>query len=90
MRLFVALNLPPPVREGLWTAAAPLREAGFPVKWARGGGIHVTLKFLGDVEDEREPELVAALGRAAAGARALPLVLEGFGVFPDLHRPRII
>ena len=90
MRLFVALNLPPPVREGLWTAAAPLREAGFPVKWARGGGIHVTLKFLGDVEDEREPELVAALGRAAAGARALPLVLEGFGVFPDLHRPRVI
>lgn len=90
MRLFVALNLPPSVREALWAAAAPLRERGFPVKWARGDGVHVTVKFLGEVGDEREPELVAALQRAAAGARALPLVLGGFGAFPDVRRPRVV
>jgi RNA 2',3'-cyclic 3'-phosphodiesterase len=90
VRLFVALNLPPPVREALWAAAAPLRESGFPVKWARGDGIHVTLKFLGEVADGRAPALAAALGRAAAGARALTLQLEGFGVFPDLQRPRVL
>ena len=90
MRLFVALNLPPPVREAVWAAAAPLRELGLPVKWVRGDGIHVTLKFLGDVADAREAELAAALARAAAGARGLPLALGGFGVFPDLHRPRVV
>lgn len=86
----MALNLPSPVREALWTAATPVRDRGFPVKWVRGDGIHVTLKFLGDVADEREADLVAALRRAAAGARALSLAFEGFGAFPDLQRPRVV
>jgi len=90
VRLFVALNLPPSVREALWTAAAPLRALGLPVKWVRDEGIHVTLKFLGEVADERQPELAAALAGAAVGARALPLALGGFGVFPDFRRPRVV
>ncbi|HEV2749520.1 MAG TPA: RNA 2',3'-cyclic phosphodiesterase [Gemmatimonadales bacterium] len=90
MRLFVALNLPPAMREALWTATGPIRDLGLPVKWVRGEGIHITLKFLGDVEDAREGELRGALGRAASGARTLPLALAGFGVFPDFHRPRVI
>ena len=90
MRLFVALNLPVAVREALWAAAEPLRRGGLPVKWVRGDGIHMTLKFLGDVEEDREAELIAGLGRAASGARALPLAVEGFGVFPDFRRPRVV
>jgi 2'-5' RNA ligase len=93
VRLFVALNLPPAVREALWAATEPLRDLGLPVKWVRGEGIHLTLKFLGDVGEEREAELVAALARAASGrggARALPLALGGFGVFPDFGRPRVV
>ena len=86
----MALNLAPALREALWAAAAPIREGGFPVKWVSGDGIHVTLKFLGDVEDEREGDLVAALRRAAVGARALSLALEGFGAFPDPERPRVV
>src|SRR6266571_1130996 len=66
VRLFVALNLPAPVREALWAATARARDLGLPVKWVRGEGLHLTLKFLGDVADEREPELAAALTRAAA------------------------
>jgi len=51
VRLFVALNLPAPVREALWAATARARDLGLPVKWIRGEGIHLTLKFLGDVAD---------------------------------------
>lgn len=90
MRLFVALNLPPEVREALWAATEPLRQRRLPVKWVRGEGIHVTLKFLGEVDGAQEGALVAALGRAAAGARPLSLALEGFGVFPDFRRPRVV
>jgi RNA 2',3'-cyclic 3'-phosphodiesterase len=90
LRLFIALNFPPQVRQALWQAAAPLRDLGLPVKWVRVDGIHLTLKFLGDVPEQREAELVAALGRAAVGARALPLALGGFGVFPDVQRPRVV
>src|SRR6266705_2138509 len=71
-------------------SAPSARELGLPVKWVRGEGLHLTLKFLGDVADEREPELAAALTRAAAGAHGLALALGGFGVFPDFRRPRVV
>jgi 2'-5' RNA ligase len=93
LRLFVALNFPPNVRQALWQATAPLRDVGLPVKWVRADGIHLTLKFLGEVPEERDGELRGALGRAATGARALTLELAGaggFGAFPDVRRPRVV
>ena len=88
--MFVALNLPDEVRRALWAAAAPVRELDLPLKWVRPEGIHVTLKFLGEVSERREPELRSALGRAAAGSHALPLAIDGFGAFPGFARPRVI
>ncbi len=97
MRLFVAVNFPPQVRQDLWQATAPLRDLDLPMKWVRPDGIHLTLKFLGDVPEERDGEVHAALHRAAADARALTLALggggsgeKGFGVFPDFTRPRVV
>ncbi len=103
MRLFVAVNFPPQVRQDLWQATAPLRDLDLPMKWVRPDGIHLTLKFLGEVPEERDGEVHAALQRAAAGARALTLALGaaaaggaggagemGFGVFPDFTRPRVV
>jgi len=78
------------VREALWAATARLRDLDLPVKWVRGEAVHLTLKFLGEVADEREPELAAALTSAAAGTRTLSLALGGFGVFPDFQRPRVV
>ena len=64
-----------------------------PVKWVRPENIHLSLKFLGDVDDAREPELREALQRAA-GTRSEPyplaLQITGFGVFPDYHRPHVL
>jgi len=63
------------------------------VKWVRSENIHLSLKFLGDVEETREPELRTALQRAAGtGSEPRPLTLQitGFGVFPDYHRPHVL
>ena len=90
MRVFVALNLPDTVRQALWTTTSGLRDAAFPIKWVRPEGIHVTLKFLGEVDDAREAELQGAMRRAVAGSKALPLAIGGFGVFPDFRRPRVV
>lgn len=83
------------MRQALWDALAPLRErpTRLPVKWVRPENIHLSLKFLGDVEDAREPALRTALKEAAgSGAEARPLTvhIEGFGAFPDYHRPRVL
>ncbi len=95
VRAFVALNFPDRLRHELWDALAPLRECPkkLPVKWVRAENIHLSLKFLGDVEETRDAELVAALNRAAGmGHEPRPLTLQitGFGVFPDYHRPHVL
>jgi 2'-5' RNA ligase len=58
----------------------------------RPEALHLTLKFLGDVDDTREPNLRVALGQVAGSGEPRPLSLhiEGFGVFPDFRRPRIV
>jgi 2'-5' RNA ligase len=90
VRLFIAINLPDQVRRDLWDAIEPLRDAHLPVTWVRPEGIHLTLKFLGPVPDDREPELVVALSAAARGSRPLALALAGFGAFPEPRAPRVI
>lgn len=90
MRLFVAVNLADDVRRGIWTASEPLRRAGLPVNWVEPEGIHLTLKFLGDVGDERQEEIVRAVKQAAHGARPFHMPVSGFGAFPSVERPRVI
>lgn len=90
MRLFVAVNLPPPLRDAIHAAAAPLRAGGLAIRWVDPDGIHLTLKFLGEVADGRLAELIAALERACQGARPFPLEVNGFGAFPTPARARVV
>jgi 2'-5' RNA ligase len=83
------------VRRELWDVLAPLRQRRekLPVKWVRPENIHLSLKFLGEVEEGRGSELQTALQRAAgAGPEPRPIALQisGFGVFPDYHRPNVL
>lgn len=83
------------MRRELWDALAPLRQRRekLPVKWVRPENIHLSLKFLGEVETGRAAELQTALQRAAGGQhepRPLTLQITGFGVFPDYHRPTVL
>ena len=90
VRLFIAINLPPDLRQRLWEAAQPLRAAGYPVRWVAPEGVHLTLKFLGEVKPDREPQVVAGIGMAVQGARRFTLPVGGFGAFPSLSNPRVV
>jgi 2'-5' RNA ligase len=90
VRLFVAVNLPAEERAAVWRAAAPLRSAGLPVRWVAEPALHITLKFLGDVEEDVAGPLGVALSDAVAGARPFQLSLSGFGAFPSLERPGVL
>jgi 2'-5' RNA ligase len=90
VRLFVAVNLPRPLRGAIFAAGTPLRAAAPSVRWVDPEGLHLTLKFLGEVADGRSGEIVAALERACAGARPFPLEVGGFGAFPTAARARVV
>jgi RNA 2',3'-cyclic 3'-phosphodiesterase len=91
VRLFIALNLPDDVRTALHEATAPLREAApRAVAWVRPEGVHLTLKFLGDVEEPRVAHVEAALRRVAAAHAVVRVAIGGVGAFPSLARPRVV
>ena len=67
-----------------------LRTSGADVSWTRPEGMHLTLKFLGEVEEKRVPKIEAALDSAVRGRSAISLNVSGIGTFPDMRRPRVI
>lgn len=90
MRLFVAINLAETVRRRLWDATGALRAAEPAVKWVGVDGLHLTVKFLGEVDAAREREIPGTLDAALAGHRAFPLEVDGLGAFPSVERPSVI
>jgi 2'-5' RNA ligase len=90
VRAFVAVNVPPPIRSAIVETVAPLKDASLPIRWVRPEGIHVTLKFLGEVEEAREVEIVDALITACGNTRSFVLPIAGFGAFPNPRRPRVV
>ena len=90
MRLFVALNLPKKERDRIYRASKVLRERELPVYWIEPEHYHLTLKFLGEVTEERLDGVQKALDHVAATTGRLDLAVEGFGAFPTIRRPEVI
>lgn len=60
------------------------------VAWVKASNLHLTLKFLGDVEEQRIEAIATSLTKAAAQVDAFDLTIGGFGAFPTRARPRVI
>jgi 2'-5' RNA ligase len=91
LRLFIAVTIPPAVRQALANIRRPLEESGAPssLRWVRPDGIHLTLKFLGATDAGRVGAITSALEDAAADTAAHELRIEGLGVFGG-RRPRVL
>jgi 2'-5' RNA ligase len=88
MRLFVALDLSDAVRAALAQFCEKLR-AEFPAaRWVRSEGIHVTLKFIGEVSQDRVAAIESALNTVHSNA-PVEMNFRGSGFFPDARRPRV-
>lgn len=91
MRLFVAVDVPDGLRAAVEEqVAGGLRGALPDAKWTRPEGRHLTLKFLGEVPEERVDEVSAALRAAAAGHAPFTASFDRVGGFPNLGRPRVV
>ena len=89
MRLFVALEIPEPVRREVRRRVAGLRERLPRARWVDPDILHLTLLFLGEVAPELVAELAGRLGQAFAAHPALPLRLAGGGTFPAGRPARV-
>ncbi|HMD96837.1 MAG TPA: RNA 2',3'-cyclic phosphodiesterase [Terriglobia bacterium] len=88
MRAFVAIELPPAVQGELRRQQAAFRAVAPEARWTRPEGVHITLKFLGEIDGGRVEKVVDTL--AALGPLAeFWIEVRDFGFFPDARRPRV-
>lgn len=90
MRTFIAIELPTDVKERLKGIQETLRKTDSDVKWVDPNNIHLTLKFLGEVSEEKIPVVKAAIKRIAQQNSPYPLSISGIGAFPRISSPRVI
>jgi RNA 2',3'-cyclic 3'-phosphodiesterase len=90
MRLFVAILPPSEALDELAAAVAPLRQEAPDLRWAGRQQWHLTLAFLGEVDERVLPELTTRLERAASRHPAQELAFAGGGAFPSARRARVL
>jgi 2'-5' RNA ligase len=90
MRCFIAVALPPPVKKLLVQVQDALRRADADVKWVEEENLHLSLKFLGDVDGEALSRLKGILSVEALRWPALSLTYAGVGTFPERGEPRVL
>ena len=88
MRAFIAIDLPESIRAALRGKQAAFRSASLGARWTQPEGIHLTLKFLGEISDTKVREASERLKRLGP-FEAFALRVKGFGFFPDGRRPRV-
>lgn len=88
MRLFVALDVPEETRAALDPLVGHFKKICRGARWVRLEGVHVTLKFLGEVDDSKVPEIQNALSTIHHN-KPVPIAFRHFGFFPNDHHPRV-
>ncbi|MFZ0427010.1 MAG: RNA 2',3'-cyclic phosphodiesterase [Acidobacteriota bacterium] len=90
IRAFVAIEMPEDLRHELSESIAALGRLGADVRLSRPESVHLTLKFLGDIEEHQVVPIGKALSELAGNQAAFRVRIGGLGAFPYLANPRVI
>lgn len=90
LRTFVAVEINEEIRKGLSDLITRLKTSGAGVKWVAPENIHITLKFLGYIEDTQVAAVSDHIRKAAAPINAFTVAIKHLGAFPNTKRPRVI
>jgi 2'-5' RNA ligase len=90
MRLFAAIPLLGEAHRAAADQLRALKALDWPVRWVKDEGLHITLKFFGEVTSDRLETISEMLGFCMEGMTPMTLAVTGAGVFPMPAKPRII
>lgn len=90
MRLFIAALLPEEIQRQLSLYINSLKQTVDGVRWEKTEKLHVTLKFLGDVDQSMVKEISSLLSRTAQNCSPFQLSTTLFGAFPNLRSPKVL
>ena len=90
IRCFVAIEIPEPIQQRLERIQEKFRQQIQKASWVKPGNIHLTLKFLGDVDPVDLESIGEAIKSEASRHGSFTFRIGGVGAFPNLARPRVI
>jgi 2'-5' RNA ligase len=90
MRTFIAIELSDEIKDALDRIESHLKYSGADVKWVAKDNIHLTLKFLGEVDEKKCEKVKAALDEIAKSTASFKISLKDIGAFPKIEFPRVI
>jgi len=90
IRSFIAIELDAHVRDTLTDVQTTLRRSGAHVKWVKAENIHLTLKFLGDVDEKKISLIKDTLRPPLEKISPFEIQISTPGAFPNMNRPRAI
>ncbi len=90
IRTFIAIDTPEPIKDEIVEVQTALKETQADVRWDNRDKFHITVKFLGGVEESILGEIVQKLSAAVTQYSYLGLAYKGLGCFPNFRNPRVI
>ncbi len=90
MRAFIAIEITKEIQETLSKLQAELKTAPADAKWVEPENIHLTLKFLGEVEEQKIPRIIQSLKEVSRIFKPFMMELKNIGGFPTIQSPRVI
>ena len=90
MRAFIAIELSPDLRKRLAFLEEQLKSSGADVKWVKPDHIHLTLKFLGEIDEKQLGEITKIIQETADKNKRFLIRLASPGAFPNINSPRVI
>jgi len=91
MRTFIAIDFDESLKRTLESFTGELKPLTSSVRWVGTAGMHLTLKFLGEVSEASAAQISSILEEVASRHQVFPLVLQGTGTFPPGRRqPRVL
>jgi 2'-5' RNA ligase len=90
LRTFIAVGIDKTIRDHAVALQESLGRSGADVKWVEPENLHVTLLFLGEVQDRTVPDVCRAVTDVAAGLAPFEMTIEGAGAFPNARRPKTL
>jgi 2'-5' RNA ligase len=90
LRTFIALPALPTVQQAIAEVQKKLKTVQADVKWEPQDKFHITLIFLGNVEQSKLERLSTALAKSFQQFRSFTISYESIGAFPTIRNPRIV
>jgi len=90
IRAFIAVEIDQPHKQKLSDLITHFKKSDADIKWVTENQMHLTLKFLGNIEQEKTQEISDILKGIADSSNSFDIQFSGIGAFPNLKRPRIV